>query len=143
MDMPKAELDLDSEPWVVSRRRTIDKQTMIDIMLFVEFQARRTEMLERAGFTDDFCSSDKMFDYVLDAIGAPANGEQLIQNGVTRYFSREWFYQLFYSDYILQKGENGLSVAEVLKQIVQELASDLSAHCHAEHRGFPVQRIVR
>jgi len=72
-----------------------------------------------------------------------ANGEQLIQNGVTRYFSREWFYQLFYSDYILQKGENGLSVAEVLKQIVQELASDLSAHCHAEHRGFPVQRIVR
>lgn len=55
MDMPKAELDLDSEPWVVSRRRTIDKQTMIDIMLFVEFQARRTEMLERAGFTDDFC----------------------------------------------------------------------------------------
>jgi len=47
---------------------------MIDIMLFVEFQARRTEMLERAGFTDDFCSSDKMFDYVLDALGAPANG---------------------------------------------------------------------
>jgi len=143
MNMPNEELDLDSEPWVVSRRRTIDEQTMMDIMLFVEFQARRTEMLERAGFTDDFCSSDQMFDYVLDALGAPANGEQLIQNGAIRYFSREWFYELFYSDYILEKGENDLSVAEVLKQIVQELASNLSAHCHTEHRGFPVQRIER
>lgn len=137
------ELDLTVEPWVVSRSRKIDERTMMDLMLFVEFEAKRVERLEQAGFTDDLCAADTMFDYVLDALGVPANGEQITQESITKFFSREWFYELFFSEYILEKTENGLSVADVLKQIVKEVASNLPSHCNDEHRGFPVQRIAR
>lgn len=73
--------------------RQIDRETLVDLLGIVEYEADRSAILEGAGFADQASSVECLFDYVLDALGIPPE---------TDPFSREAFEKLFYNDYWLE-----------------------------------------
>lgn len=73
--------------------RQIDRETLVDLLGIVVYEADRSAILEDAGFADQASSVDCLFDYVLDALGIPPE---------TDTFSREAFEKLFYNDYWLE-----------------------------------------
>lgn len=81
---------LRDERFARSIERQIDRETLIDLLGIVEYEANRSTILEDAGFADQASSVDCLFDYVLDALGIPPE---------TDAFSREAFETLFYNDY--------------------------------------------
>lgn len=112
--------------WAVSRERLMDESTMSDILCFIEHQAAREVLLEKAGFSDNENVTEVLYDYVLDALGVPPDDHPDRTNGLV--FSREWFYELFYSDYVLEKDENELTVEKVLATIKRECVDNLAVH---------------
>jgi hypothetical protein len=75
-------------------KRSVDRETLLDLMGIVIYEADRSAKLEDAGFSDNASSVDCLFDYVLDALGVPPESES---------FSRQPFEELFYTDFWLDK----------------------------------------
>lgn len=84
---------LQDEQFARSIKRQIDKETLIDLLGIVIYEAGRSAKLEDAGFADQAPSVDCLFDYVLDALGIPPE---------SKTFSREPFEKSFYNDYWLE-----------------------------------------
>jgi len=113
--------------WPVSRPRSIDEATMAGLLQYLEYQCARAAKLEDAGFSDNESVSDVLYDFVLDALGVPAN-ESVHTTDPERVFSREWFYELFFHDYILEKEESGLTIEVVISTAKREAKSNLEVH---------------
>ena len=98
--------------------RTIDRETILDLLGMVIYEADRSAVLEDAGFCDNTPSVDCLFDYVLDALRVPAESAA---------FSRSPFEQAFYNDYWLEKKyeslEEVLTALESLRDSFAERAS--------------------
>lgn len=84
---------LRDERFARSIERKIDKETLIDLLSIVVYEADRSSLLEDAGFADHASSVECLFDYVLDALGIPPESDT---------FSREPFENLFYNNYWLE-----------------------------------------
>ncbi len=84
---------LQDEQFARSIERLIDRETLIDLLGIVIYEANRSSKLEDAGFADQANSVECLFDYVLDALHVTAESET---------FSREPFRKLFYNDYWLE-----------------------------------------
>jgi len=84
---------LRDEQFARSIARQIDRETLVDLLGIVVYEADRSAILEDAGFADQASSVECLFDYVLDALGVPSENDT---------FSREAFESLFYNDYWLE-----------------------------------------
>jgi len=84
---------LRDEPFARSFERNIDRETLIDLLGIVVYEAKRLTLLEDAGLLDQASSSECLFDYVLDALQIPSSCET---------FSREPFEDLFYDAFLLE-----------------------------------------
>jgi hypothetical protein len=106
---------LKGESFARNIERTIDRESLLDLLGIVVYEADRSTALEEAGFSDDAPAVDCLFDFVLDALGIPAEAES---------FSRKPFEHLFYNDYWLEKCYGSLSEAlyalEALRDEVAE-----------------------
>lgn len=129
----------DGRSWAVSRTRIIDEQTILDLLGLLEYDAERDVRLEESGAdrVGDTPSDDPIeciYYYILDALGVPPEGTPKAAVGEhPRFsrmlrFSREWFCELFYSDYLLEKQERGLTLPLILEKIKAEIASNLDGH---------------
>lgn len=84
---------LQGQPFARSFQRQIDKATLADLLAMVEYESERLAKLEDAGLLDQGSSFECLLDYVLDALNIPA---------ASASFSREPFYELFFSDYLIE-----------------------------------------
>lgn len=129
-------------PWTKSRSRQIDDQTLIDLLQLIEFQADRVAMINErvdvslglASWLDMTDPVDALFGYVLDALGVPAEGVEKHFSGdhskfsrVCR-FSRGWFSERFFADYLLGDVDEELTIKDVLDDFRREVASNLDRH---------------
>jgi len=109
---------LQDQQFARSVERQIDRETLIDLMGIVIYEADRSTKLEDAGFSDQSPSIDCLFDYVLDALGV------LPENDT---FSREPFGKLFYNDYWLEhKFESLEQVLSALEELRNSMAARLT-----------------
>ena len=79
-----------------SKTRTMDRQTMVNLLELLEYQQARSSALEQLGFEDKGDPTDVLIDYVLDALGAPPN-EFTYRN---KEYNRSFLYDIFYEDYV-------------------------------------------
>ena len=109
--------------------RHIDRETLIDLLGIVIYEADRSALLEQAGYTDEASAVECLFDYVLDALGVPPS---------TDSFSRTPFEMLFYSEFWLDK-EYG-SLGEVLSALesLRDKTADRVAQAQIERAKFQV-----
>lgn len=102
--------------------RSIDRETLLDLMGIVIYEADRAAKLEDAGYADEASSVDCLFDYVLDAIGVPPETES---------FSRDPFENLFYTDFWLDKAYDtageALDALIALREAMVARASEAAA----------------
>lgn len=84
---------LSDQQFARSIERQIDRETMLDLLGIVIYEADRSAKLEDAGFADQASSVDCLFNYVLDALGVPPKSNT---------FNHEAFEKLFYNDYWLE-----------------------------------------
>lgn len=82
------------QPFARSMQRSIDRETMKDMLAIIEYEAERVKHLEEAGFEDQASSDEVLFSYVLDALGVPPDDED---NGRMAYD------ELFFSEYLLER----------------------------------------
>lgn len=99
---------LRDEPFARSIKRNIDRETLVDLLGIVVYEANRLSQLEDAGFQDQANSTECLFDYVLDALQIPSACET---------YSREPFEDLFYDDFFLE--HKFLSLNDVLTALEQ------------------------
>lgn len=111
--------------------RAIDRETLIDLLGIVIYEADRSALLEEAGYSDDTPAVECLFDFVLDALGVPPT---------TASFSRTPFEELFYNDYWLEKKYDSLS--EVLDAL-EALRGDVSERASQAETNRAVIRIVK
>lgn len=90
-----------------SLKRNIDDETIIDLMDMIAYESERNLALEDIGFSNNACAIEKLFDYVLDAIGVPEHTEA--------FKAREKYYEIFYNDYLIERKFK--SHSEVLSKI--------------------------
>jgi len=109
--------------------RSVDRETLLDLMGIVIYEADRSAKLEDAGFSDDASSVDCLFDYVLDALGVPRESES---------FSRNPFEELFYTDFWLDKAyDSAADALEALEALRDDMLSR-SENANAARQGFRV-----
>ncbi|MDD2686086.1 MAG: hypothetical protein PHY62_08005 [Gallionella sp.] len=113
---------LRDEPFARSITRQIDRETLVDLLGIVKYEADRSAILEDAGFTDQASSVECLFDYVLDALGIPPENDT---------FSREAFENLFYNDYWIERQfeslEQVLTALEQLREVMISRLADAEA----------------
>ena len=110
-----------------SIERSIDRNTLIDLMGIVIYEADRSILLDNAGFTDTTPAVDCLFDYVLDALGIP---------GSNAAFSREPFNQIFYNDYWLEKQYGSLDEVLVALETLRDEMAERIAKATAIRAGI-------
>ncbi|MEN6586989.1 MAG: hypothetical protein ABFE02_13195 [Sulfuricella sp.] len=124
---------LQDEQFARSIERSIDRETLIDLLAIVVYEADRSAKLEDAGFADQASSVDCLFDYVLDALGIPPENDT---------FSREPFEKLFYNDYWLEHQYPSLQHAmlglEQLRDTIKYVRKASSANAEVLRAGFRV-----
>ncbi len=104
------------EPFARSIERNIDRETLVDLLGIVVYEAKRSSQLEDAGFLDQANSTECLFDYVLDALKIPSACET---------YSREPFEDLFYDDFLLEHKFASLhDVLIALEQLRDEIHND-------------------
>ena len=109
---------LRDEQFARSIVRKIDRETLVDLLGIVVYEADRSAILEDAGFADQASSVECLFDYVLDALGIPPENDM---------FSREAFENLFYNDYWIERQFESLEqVLTALEQLREVLISGLA-----------------
>lgn len=84
---------LQGQPFARSVQRRIDEATLADLLAIVEYESECLAKLEDASLLDHGSSFECLLDYVLDALNIPAASPS---------FSREPFYELIYSDYLIE-----------------------------------------
>jgi hypothetical protein len=103
--------------------RTIDRESLLDLLGIVIYEADRSAALENAGCSDDTPAVDCLFDYVLDALSVPAE---------TNSFSRNPFAEMFYNDYWLEKRYGSLNetllALETLRDEMAERTTKADTH---------------
>lgn len=113
---------LRDERFARSIERKIDKETLVDLLSIVVYEADRAALLEDAGFADQASSVECLFDYVLDALRIPPESET---------FSREPFEKLFYNDYWLEHKleslEQVVTALEELREMIVSRPIDVEA----------------
>jgi hypothetical protein len=120
--------------WAKSKPRQIDDETLIDLLRIIEYQAKRIATLGSVGFEDHDDFTDALYVYVLDALGVPATGHKKTFEGETKRFtrectfSREWFYELFYSTYLLENDQYNYSHQDILQLIRLEMKENIEHH---------------
>lgn len=124
----KAKYWIEKLEWAINHQTEIDEATITDILSFIEHEANREALLEDAGITGNQPVTEVIFDLVLDVLGIPAHEDPRASSGHKRGFSREWFYEFFYSDYLLEKQENNLTIQKVVQTMKRECADNLSVH---------------
>lgn len=110
-------------------KRSVDRETLLDLMGIVIYEADRSAKLEDAGFSDDASSVDCLFDYVLDALGVPPESES---------FSREPFEDLFYTDFWLDKAYDSAADALNALEALREDMLSRAENANASRQGFRV-----
>lgn len=120
--------------WAQSKKRQIDDETLVDLLRICEYQSHRSTALEDIGIQDNGDPTDALFTYVLDAVGVPPSGEKKLFSGEAERFSREctfdreWFEELFYSEYLLDNGDFNHELPDILRLIRKEVESNLDRH---------------
>lgn len=113
---------LRDEQFARSIERKIDKETLIDLLSIVVYEADRSALLEDAGYADQASSVECLFDYVLDALGIPPESDT---------FSREPFENLFYNNYWLEHQfesvEQVVVALEELREAIVSKSTDVEA----------------
>jgi len=114
--------------------RSIDDETLLDILRIVEFEAERVRLLEEAGFVDQLCTSEVLYQYLLDSLGVPESGISTTKKGdhpafkKECAFSRQWFEELFFSEYLLNNKDHNWDYKDVLSMIREEVSNNLERH---------------
>lgn len=62
--------------WAQSKPGIINDETLCDLLRIIEYQAQRSAMLDDHGFEDKGDPIDALYEYVLDALGVPPDGEE-------------------------------------------------------------------
>lgn len=131
----RAKLLLEGKSWNTSRDRSIDDATLVDLLGIVLYDADRATILEEIGFDDFGSPGSVLLDYVLDAIGAPREGEEKFLVGETERFSRqcffrrERFYELVYGEFaVTHEGNDSPPAAELLEQLREEVRDNLRSY---------------
>jgi hypothetical protein len=120
--------------WAQSKPRSIDDETLIDLLKICEYQAGRSATLDELGIEDRADPTEVLYSYVLDALGVPPDGAAKFFAGeIERFsrechFSRDWFEELFYSEYLLNNAENKYSLEDLIALIRQEITHNLDRH---------------
>ena len=112
-------------------QRTIDRESLLDLLGIVIYEANRSSALEDAGFSDDTPAVDCLFDYVLDALRVP---------GETKSFSREPFADLFYTEFWLEKRYDSLEKALLALETLRDGMAERSTKADERRAGV---RIVK
>ncbi|BBE50856.1 hypothetical protein OYT1_ch1299 [Ferriphaselus amnicola] len=120
---------LQDQQFARSIERQIDRSTLIDLLGIVLYEADRAARLEDAGFADQAPSVDCLFDYVLDALGIPAENDT---------FSRESFSALFYNDYWLEHRFESLDMVLTALEELRDSIAARSASAEVLRAGFRV-----
>jgi len=102
---------LRDEQFARSIARQIDRETLVDLLGIVVYEADRSAILEDAGFADQASSVECLFDYVLDALGVPPETDK---------FSREAFEKLFYNDYWIEHQYESLAQVMLALEALRE-----------------------
>lgn len=107
---------LRDEPFARSFERKMDRETLVDLLGIVVYEANRWSKLEDAGFQDQASSTECLFDYVLDALQIPSACET---------YSREPFEELFYDDFWLEHKFSSINDVLVgLEQLRDKIHND-------------------
>lgn len=112
-----------------SIERKIDKETLMDLLSIVVYEADRSALLEDAGFADQASSVECLFDYVLDALGIPPESDT---------FSREPFENLFYNNYWLEHQFESVEQVVVALEELQEAIVSKSTDVEARRASLRV-----
>lgn len=118
------QLEVEKQPWARSCNRSIDPVTIIDLLGYVAFCAKKSEVLEAAGFADQNSEFELLYDFVLDALGVPPHNKAVSRGDKTLYFTRHPFYEIFFSDYLLQEPHQNMSLEYVVSLIKDRLEED-------------------
>jgi hypothetical protein len=130
----KNESFIGDRKWNVSRKRSVDDATLIDILGIIIYEADRANFLDQVGIEDHGSSMHVLLDYVLDAIDVPQSDQVKILEGETPAFtkectfSRERFYELVYGDFAGEhEGSDNPPTENLLKLLREELSKGLRA----------------
>lgn len=108
--------------------RQIDRETLMDLLGLVIYEANRNETIEDAGGSSgDESGVDCLFDYVLDAIGIQPESDS---------FSRLPFEIIFYNDYWLEKKYESLSHVLDALQALRDSFVERSSNAEAKRSAF-------
>lgn len=122
------------EDWYKSKERTIDDKTLCDFLGILEYQAERRKILEDVGIEDNGSTEEVLYIYVLDALNVPKQGHVKLfpdgetDNQIEYQFDREYFNELFYSEFLLNNEENKWEYMDVIDKIKEEIRDDLNNH---------------
>ncbi|MCP3671807.1 MAG: hypothetical protein GY814_15515 [Gammaproteobacteria bacterium] len=72
--------------------RTLDDETIIDLLSLIEVAVERSAQLEDAGFEDKLGLTDALYQYILDALGFPLEGQRFGDQIFERLYLEEMFY---------------------------------------------------
>jgi len=120
--------------WAKSKERSIDDETLCDLLRIIEYQAERSSALEDIGIQDNASPEDALFVYVLDALGVPSEGDKKEFQGEHEAFlkdctfSRVWFEELFYQEFLLNNDEHNWTYEEILIIFHKEIKNRLHTH---------------
>ena len=120
---------LQDQQFARSIERQIDRSTLIDLLGIVLYEADRAARLEDAGFANQAPSVDCLFDYVLDALGIPAENDT---------FSRESFSTLFYNDHWLEHRFESLEMVLTALEELRDSIAARSASAEVLRAGFRI-----
>lgn len=120
---------LRDEHFARSVERQIDRETLVDLLGIVVYEADRSAKLEDAGFADQASSVECLFDYVLDALGIPPE---------TDTFSRDAFEKLFYNDYWLEHQFESLEKVVAALEALREMMISRLADAEMRRAGLRV-----
>ena len=112
-----------------SIKRDIDRETLLDLLGIVIYEADRDSALEDAGFSNVAPSVECLFDYVLDAMEIPAESD---------VFSRSPFEQVFYNDYWLEKKHESLGDVLAALESLKDSTIERLAKAEVSRAGFRV-----
>ena len=122
------------EDWYRSTERAIDDETLCDFLRIIEYKAERGKTLEGIGIEDNGSPEEVLYIYVLDALNVPKQGHVKFfpnsetDNQIEYKFDRDYFDELFYSEFLLNNEENKWDYIDVIKKIKEEVRQDLNNH---------------
>lgn len=120
---------LKGQPFARNTKRVIDRETLLDLLGILIFEADRDVVLEDDGFSNTGSSVGCLFDYVLDAMDIPAESDS---------FSRLPFENVFYNDFWLEKKYASLADALAALERLKELSKERLAKAEESRAGFRI-----